>query len=92
MLNDGVDMGTVLNRFNRLIAEVLRGEAGRTTFREWEVRLLVDIHRCDDRSALRRGTLLRYQKAVQRHVEQGRGMPFPLSEYLSSRKARRRAR
>ena len=84
-----VDSDAVLTKFNRLMSEVLRGGAQRNTFSPWEIRLLLDIETCDAQSALRRGTLVRYQKAVRRYVEGGRGMPFLLSEYLSSSRSRR---
>ncbi len=89
MFPDIRDTDAVLTRFNRLISEILRGAAQRNTFSDWEVRLLLDIQVCDAESALRKGTLRRYQKAVQRHVESGRGLPFTLSEYLATSRARR---
>ncbi len=83
------DTDAVLAQFNRLIQEVLRGNMHRTTFRQWEVELLLDIDGCGLRDAARRETLRRYQRAVQRHMEKGGHSPLKLSEYLELVKAKR---
>lgn len=83
------DSDAVLAQFNRLIQEVLRGNMHRTTFRPWEVELLLDIDSCGLRDAARRETLRRYQRAVQRHMEKGGNSPLKLSEYLELVKAKR---
>jgi hypothetical protein len=64
----------------------------RTTFRPWEVEILLDIESCGLRDAARRETLRRYQRAVQRQMEKGGGSPLKLSEYLESVRAKRTAR
>jgi hypothetical protein len=86
------DADAVLAQFNRLIQEVLRGNMHRTTFRPWEVEILLDIEGCGLRDAARRETLRRYQRAVQRQMEKGGGSPLKLSEYLDSVRAKRSAR
>ena len=86
------DSDAILAQFNRLMQEVLRGNMHRTTFRPWEVELLLDIEGCGLRDAARRETLRRYRRAVQRHMEKGGKSPLKLSEYLESVKAKRAAR
>ncbi len=86
------DSDAVLARFNRLIQDVLRGNMNRTTFRPWEVEILLDIEGCGLRDASRRETLQRYQRAVQRQMENGGTTPLKLSEYLEAVKAKRQAR
>jgi hypothetical protein len=86
------DTDAVLAQFNRLIQEVLRGNMHRTTFRPWEVELLLDIESCGLRDSARRETLRRYQRAVQRQMEKGGHTPLKLSEYLEAVKAKRGAR
>ena len=60
------DSDAILAQFNRLMQEVLRGNMHRTTFRPWEVELLLDIESCGLMDSSRRETLRRYQRAVQR--------------------------
>jgi len=83
------DSDTVLAQFNRLIAELLRGNLQRNTFRPWEIQVLLDIEACNLRDSARRETLRRYQKAFQRHMEKGARVPLKLSEYLEAVKAKR---
>ena len=85
------DSDAVLAQFNRLIQELLRGNMRRNTFRPWEVELLLDIESCNLREASKRETLRRYQKAVQRHMEKGAGLPLKMSEYLEAVKTKRAA-
>jgi hypothetical protein len=89
MLETRLDGETVLAQFNRLISELLRGNLNRNTFRPWEIDILLDIDMCDFTDGNKRETLRRYQKAVQRHMGKGARMPFKLSEYLDSLRARR---
>ena len=83
------DSEAVLNRFNKLMQELLHGNIHRNTFRPWEVELLLDIEGCTLRDGSRRETLRRYQKAVQRSMERGAPAPLKLSEYLDQQKVRR---
>ena len=85
------DSDAVLAQFNRLIQELLRGSMNRNTFRPWEVELLLDIEACNLRDSSRRETLRRYQRAVQRHMENGARLPLKLSEYLAAVKAKKAA-
>ena len=81
-----LDSEARLNRFNRLMQELIRGSMNRNTFHSWEIELLLDIEACQLREPVKRETLRRYQKAVQRAMEKGTPTPFPLSEYLSGKK------
>ena len=86
------DSDAVLNRFNRLIVELLKGTFSRNCFRPWEVELLLDIEACNLTGSNRREVLRRYQKAVQRHMENGGSGPLKLSEYLSAKRQRNKAK
>src|SRR5262245_34959306 len=86
MLVETQNSEVVLTRFNRLIQELLRGTMNRNTFQPWEIEILLDIEACNLREGVRRETLRRYQKAVQRTMEKGAPAPFRLSEYLGGRK------
>jgi len=90
MLDVTLDSEMVLYRFNRLIQELLRGVMKRNTFRQWEIELLLDINECDMNGANRRETLRRYQRAVQRQMENGEPAPMKFSEYLANRRTRRK--
>lgn len=91
MFVDTQDAEVVLTRFNRLIQELLRGTMNRNTFQPWEIELLLDIEACNLRDGVRRETLRRYQKAVQRAMDKGAPAPFRLSEYLSGKKSTAKA-
>ena len=73
-----------LQLFNKLIAELLRGNMTRNTFRPWEIAVLLDIEGCNLREGAKRETLRRYQKAVQRQMEKGTVYPMKLSDYLEN--------
>ena len=85
----GQDSEVIMNRFNKLLQELIRGTMTRNTFQPWEIDILLDIEACQLREVVRRETLRRYQKAVQRHMEKGAPLPLKLSEYLSAVKAKR---
>jgi hypothetical protein len=87
MLVETVDSEARLNRFNRLLQELIRGNMNRNTFQPWEIQILLDIEACQIREPVKRETLRRYQKAVQRAMEKGAPMPFHLSEYLNGKKS-----
>ena len=91
MLDSLPDSDAVLAQFNRLIHELLRGNMQRNTFRPWEIELLLDIESCSLRDTNRKDILRRYQKAVQRHMEKGAGVPLKLSQYLEGVRAKRTA-
>jgi len=92
MVDTVQDNELVLNRFNKLVQELLRGSITRNTFRPWEIDILLDIESCNLRDRARRETMRRYQKAVQRAMEKGAPMPLKLSEYLDLQKSRSAAK
>lgn len=87
MLVETLDAEARLNRFNRLMQELIRGNINRNTFHPWEIELLLDIEACQLREPVKRETLRRYQKAVQRAMDKGAPTPFRLSEYLNGKKS-----
>lgn len=87
MLVQTIDSEARLNRFNRLMQELIRGAMNRNTFQPWEIDILLDIEACQIREPVKRETLRRYQKAVQRSMEKGAPMPLRLSEYLNGKKS-----
>jgi hypothetical protein len=86
MLAETLNSEARLNRFNRLMQELIRGNMNRNTFQPWEIEILLDIDACQIREPVKRETLRRYQKAVQRAMERGAPTPLRLSEYLSGKK------
>jgi hypothetical protein len=78
-----------LNRFRRLIGELLRGEMNRNSFAPWEIDLLLDFENCELPSRRRLDILRQYQKAVERQMESGPGPPMKLSHFLVLREQRR---
>ena len=86
---DLIQLEVMLNRFNRLMTEILRGAIVRTTFQPWEVELLLDMQTCDVDRRRRQDILRQYQRAVQKQMEVGPGPPMKLSEYLQLRMTRR---
>ena len=87
MLVETVDSEARLNRFNRLLQELIRGSMNRNTFQPWEIEILLDIEICNLREAVKKETLRRYHKAVQRAMEKGAPVPFKLSQYLAGKKS-----
>jgi hypothetical protein len=88
-VEDLIERERMLNRFNRLISELLRGSMVRNTFHPWEIELLLDIEGCAIDLKRKSETLRRYQKAVERQLECGPGPPMKLSEFLQARSTRR---
>lgn len=80
-----------LNRFRRLIGELMRGEINRNSFAPWEIELMVDFESCQLPSRRRMDVLRQYQKAVERQLETGPGPPIKLSHFLILREQRRNA-
>lgn len=87
--DDLVELELMLNRFRRLIGELMRGVVRRNTFEPWEIELLLDIQNCALDPRRRSDTLRAYQKAVERQLEAGPGPPMKLSEYLHLKMTRR---
>ena len=78
-----------LNRFRRLMTELLHGEMNRNTFEPWEVELLLDFETCQLPSRRRTEILRQYHRAVERQLEIGLGPPIKLSHFLIEREQRR---
>jgi hypothetical protein len=85
-----IEQELMLNRFKRLIGEVIRGAVARNTFQPWEVEILLDLQNCTFERGHRLEILGQYQRAVERQMTYGPGPPMKLSEFLVMR-ARRRA-
>jgi hypothetical protein len=79
----------MLNRFNRLMVELIRGAIVRNTFQPWEIDLLLDIENCPLERRRRKETLRQYQRAVERQLDTGPGPPMKLSGFLAMRAQRR---
>jgi hypothetical protein len=80
-----------LNRFRRLIGELLRGEMNRNSFAHWEIDLLLDFDTCQLPSRRRLEILRQYHRAVERQMQSGPGPPMKLSHFLILREQRRNA-
>lgn len=80
-----------LNRFKRLIGELLRGETNRNSFAPWEIDIMLDFDTCQLPSRRRLDIVRQYQHAVERQLELGDGPPMKLSHFLVLREQRRNA-
>ncbi|MGO9261688.1 MAG: hypothetical protein ACLQU1_36100 [Bryobacteraceae bacterium] len=89
MADDLVQLELMLNRFRRLMGELMRGVMQRNAFEPWEIQLLLDFQTCAVDPRRRLETLRAYQKAVERQLETGPGPPMKLSEYLQLKMTRR---
>jgi hypothetical protein len=79
------DSCEVLAQFNQLIEELIGRNLHRSTFRPWEIGILVDMVECNQQGSSTHEKILRdYQKAVQEHMQAGARSPLKLSEYLES--------
>ena len=83
-----IDQELTLNRFNRLITEVMRGATARNSFQPWEAEILLDLENCHLDRRRRLDILRQYQRAVQRQMAKEPGTPMKLSEFLAAREAR----
>jgi hypothetical protein len=88
-VDEVVDLELMLNRFKRLIGEVLRGALARNSFQRWEVEILMDLEGCKLERRRRMDILRQYQRAVERQMQYGPGPPMKLSEFLVIREKRR---
>lgn len=91
MTDDPIGLELMLNRFRRLMRELVRGVVRRNAFDPWEVEILLDFQTCMLERGHRMDTLRAYQKAVERQLETGPGPPMKLSEYLQLKRTRRPA-
>ena len=82
---DPGELDLMLNRFRRLIGELMRGTTARNSFPPWELDILLDLESCQLERRRRMEILRQYQKAVERQLESGQGPPWKLSEYLIRR-------
>jgi hypothetical protein len=87
--DDLVELELMLNRFRRLMAELMGAALHRNTFEAWEIGLVMDFQTCEVDPRRRLETLRAYQKAVERQLEIGPGPPMKLSEYLQHKMTRR---
>ena len=84
-----VERELVLNRFKRLLAEIMRGCAARNCFHPWEIEILLDLEACQLEPRRRTEILRQYERAVERQMENGAGPPMTLSDFLVRRAQRR---
>jgi hypothetical protein len=84
-----IELELMLNRFNRLIGEVMRGALARNSFQPWEIGILLDLDDCELDRHRRMEILRQYQRAVERQMEFGPGPPMKLSEFLVLRARRK---
>jgi hypothetical protein len=82
------DLELMLNRFNRLLTEVMTGETERNSFRPWEIEILLDMETCEIERRRRLEILRQYRRAVGRQMQRGPGPPMKLSAFLVIRAQR----
>lgn len=87
--DDLIQLELMLNRFRRLIGELIRGALVRNSFQPWEVAILLDIEECHVDSRHRIEVLRQYQRSVEKQMETGPGPPMKLSEFLQLKMTRR---
>jgi len=85
--DDLTELELMLNRFRRLLGEVIRGATARNTFEPWEVTLLLDFKNCELQPRRRLETLRQYERAVERQMAVGPGPPMLLSDFLARKLA-----
>ncbi|SPE39041.1 conserved hypothetical protein [Candidatus Sulfopaludibacter sp. SbA3] len=86
--DDLSELELMLNRFRRLLGEVIRGATARNTFESWELAILLDFIQCKLNRRRRLDTLRQYGKAVERQMAKGPGPPMKLSEFLERKQHR----
>ena len=89
---DLVGLELMLNRFKRLLGDVVRGAVGRNSFQPWEVEILMDLEQCHVDRRRRLEILRQYERAVEKQMESGPGPPMKLSRFLALRELRREER
>jgi hypothetical protein len=87
--DDLIELELMLNRFRRLVADLIRGSLRRNSFESWEIDLLLDFETCPLNPRKRLQILRAYQKAVEHQLESGPGPPMKLSEFLQLKITRR---
>ena len=86
--DDLVELELMLNRFKRLMGEVVRGVIARNSFQPWEMEILMDMESCQLDRRRRLDILRQYQRAVERQMVTGPGPPMTLSQFLAMREQR----
>lgn len=86
--DDLVELELMLNRFKRLMGEVMRGAIARNSFLPWEIEILMDMENCQLDRRRRFDILRQYQRAVERQMVTGPGPPMMLSTFLMIREQR----
>ncbi len=84
-MDEPVDLELLINRFNRLVKEILNGDVRRNCFQAWEVDLLLDLEACRLTRSRRDEVLRRYQRAVQHQLGRGEIPPIKLSDFIGQR-------
>ena len=87
--DDLILMELMLNRFRKLVSELMRGSLTRNSFEPWEVEILLDVEACQLRPGRRMEILRQYQRAVEKQMDTGPGPPMKLSEFLQLKSTRR---
>ena len=87
--DDITQLELMLNRFRRLLTEIIRGTVARNSFEPWEVEILLDLANCQIMPRRRLEILRQYEKAVEQQMETGPGPPMTLSQFLQERMTRR---
>jgi hypothetical protein len=85
---DLAELELMLNRFRRLMGEVMRGVVARNAFQPWEMAILMDMETCQLERRRRLEILRQYVRAVERQLVKGPGPPMLLSEFLVIREQR----
>ena len=83
--DDSIQIELTLNRFRRLMGELQSGAIRRNNFEPWEIGILLDLEECRLDPRRRVETLRQYEKAVERQIETGCGLPMKLSDFLTLR-------
>jgi hypothetical protein len=89
VVDDLTQLELMLNRFRRLLNDIIRGTTARNSFEPWEIAILLDLEQCPVLPRRRLDILRQYEKAVARQMETGPGPPMKLSEFLQLRMTRR---
>jgi len=87
--DDLIEREIMLNRFRKLVGELIRGSISRNSFQSWELEILMDYHNCPLTPRHRQETLRQYQRAVEKQLEMGPGPPMKFSDFLQQKMTRR---
>jgi len=87
--DDLIEREIMLNRFRKLVGELMRGSIARNSFQSWELEILMDYHTSPLTPRHRLETLRQYQRAVEKQLETGPGPPLKFSEFLQQKMTRR---